>query len=182
MRCNGNINGNLDNDTNVLNRTVWKCAVSLPGNLAGKTAGSYIYRWQTCFVTFLLPTLVNTAWLHPSLAYICFSGKARCELVSVRVQTVYRSPDFCGRLQCMRNIRYLNVYRYILRIVWSFAALDTISQQVARVGSDWRKKGPPLLAFTTHGNCFVKIGLKMALPIGCYGRIAPRSGLALKNS
>ena len=32
-----------------------------------------------------------------------------------------------------------------------------------------------------HGKCLVKTGLKMALPIGCYGRIAPRSGLAIKK-
>ena len=33
-----------------------------------------------------------------------------------------------------------------------------------------------------HGNCLVKTGLAMALPLGCYGRVAPRSGLALKKS
>ena len=32
-----------------------------------------------------------------------------------------------------------------------------------------------------HGNCLVKTGLAMALPPDCYGRIAPRSGLALKK-
>ena len=32
-----------------------------------------------------------------------------------------------------------------------------------------------------HGKCLVKTGLKMALPTGCYGRIAPRSGLAVKK-
>ena len=32
-----------------------------------------------------------------------------------------------------------------------------------------------------HGKCLVKIGLAMALPPGCYGRIAPRSDLALKK-
>ena len=32
-----------------------------------------------------------------------------------------------------------------------------------------------------HGKCLVKIGLALALPPDCYGRIAPRSGLALKR-
>ena len=32
-----------------------------------------------------------------------------------------------------------------------------------------------------HGKCLVKTGLQMALPLGCYGRIAPQSGLALKK-
>ena len=31
-----------------------------------------------------------------------------------------------------------------------------------------------------HGKCLVKIGLAMGLPSGYYGRVAPRSGLALK--
>ena len=33
----------------------------------------------------------------------------------------------------------------------------------------------------TYGKCLVKTGLAMALPPDCYGRIAPRSGLALKK-
>ena len=33
-----------------------------------------------------------------------------------------------------------------------------------------------------HGKCLVKTGLAMTLPPGCYGRVAPRSGSALKNS
>ena len=32
-----------------------------------------------------------------------------------------------------------------------------------------------------HGKCLVKTGLCMALLPGCYGRIAPRSGLAWKK-
>ena len=32
-----------------------------------------------------------------------------------------------------------------------------------------------------HGKCLVKTGLAMALPPGCYGRVAPRSGLAIKK-
>ena len=32
-----------------------------------------------------------------------------------------------------------------------------------------------------HGKCPVKISLSMALPPDCYGRIAPKSGLALKK-
>ena len=32
-----------------------------------------------------------------------------------------------------------------------------------------------------HGKVLVKTGLTMALPPGCYGRIAPRSGLALQK-
>ena len=32
-----------------------------------------------------------------------------------------------------------------------------------------------------HGKCLVKIGLAIATPPDCYGRVAPRSGLAVKN-
>ena len=32
-----------------------------------------------------------------------------------------------------------------------------------------------------HGKVLVKTGLSMALPPGCYGSVAPRSGLALKK-
>ena len=32
-----------------------------------------------------------------------------------------------------------------------------------------------------HGKCLVKTGLAMAIPPRCYGRVAPRSGLALKK-
>ena len=32
-----------------------------------------------------------------------------------------------------------------------------------------------------HGKELVDTGLKIQLPEGCYGRIAPRSGLAVKN-
>ena len=33
-----------------------------------------------------------------------------------------------------------------------------------------------------HSKCLVKTGLAIAIPPDCYGRIAPRSGLALKRS
>ena len=33
-----------------------------------------------------------------------------------------------------------------------------------------------------HGKVLVKTGLSISVPIGCYDRIAPRSGLALKSS
>ena len=33
-----------------------------------------------------------------------------------------------------------------------------------------------------YGKCLVQTGLQVALPSGCYGRIAPRSGLAVKRS
>ena len=32
-----------------------------------------------------------------------------------------------------------------------------------------------------HGKCLVKTGLAISMPPGCYGRIAPRSGLAIKK-
>ena len=32
-----------------------------------------------------------------------------------------------------------------------------------------------------HSKCLVKIGLAIAIPLDCYGRISPRSGLALKK-
>lgn len=32
-----------------------------------------------------------------------------------------------------------------------------------------------------HGSCLVKTDIKIKLPPGTYGRLAPRSGLALKN-
>ena len=34
---------------------------------------------------------------------------------------------------------------------------------------------------SAHGKVLVKIGLSMSMPTGCYGRIAPRSGLVLKK-
>ena len=33
-----------------------------------------------------------------------------------------------------------------------------------------------------HGNCLVKTSLAIAMPPSCYGRVTPRSGLAVKNS
>ena len=33
-----------------------------------------------------------------------------------------------------------------------------------------------------HGKVLVKTGLSISMPTGCYGRIAPMSGLALKSS
>lgn len=33
-----------------------------------------------------------------------------------------------------------------------------------------------------RGKCIVGTGIKIQLPEGCYGRVAPRSGLAAKNS
>ena len=33
-----------------------------------------------------------------------------------------------------------------------------------------------------HGKVLVKTGLSISMPTGCYGRIAPRSGLALRSS
>ena len=32
-----------------------------------------------------------------------------------------------------------------------------------------------------HGKCLVKTGLAIAMPPGCYGRVAPQSGLAVKK-
>ena len=32
-----------------------------------------------------------------------------------------------------------------------------------------------------HGKCLVKTGLAISMPPGCYGRIAPRSGLTIKK-
>ena len=32
-----------------------------------------------------------------------------------------------------------------------------------------------------HGKCLVKPGLAIAMPSGCYGRVAPRSGLAVRK-
>ena len=32
-----------------------------------------------------------------------------------------------------------------------------------------------------HGKCLVKTGLAIAMPPDCYGRVAPRSGLAVKK-
>ena len=32
-----------------------------------------------------------------------------------------------------------------------------------------------------HGKYLVKTGLAIAMPPGCYGRVAPRSGLAVKK-
>ena len=38
------------------------------------------------------------------------------------------------------------------------------------------------IVIPAHGKMLVKTGLSMSMPTGCYSRIAPRSGLALKKS
>jgi dUTP pyrophosphatase len=38
-----------------------------------------------------------------------------------------------------------------------------------------------VLVIPANSRCLVKTGIAVAVPGGCYGRVAPRSGLALKN-
>ena len=38
-----------------------------------------------------------------------------------------------------------------------------------------------VLVIPPNSRCLVKTGIAVAVPEGCYGRVAPRSGLALKN-
>ena len=40
---------------------------------------------------------------------------------------------------------------------------------------------PQIAVVPAHGKVLVKPGLSISMPTGCYGRIAPRSGLALKK-
>ena len=49
------------------------------------------------------------------------------------------------------------------------------------MGSSYDLSAAQAAVVPAHGKCLVKTGLKMALPTGCYGRIASRSGLAIKK-
>ena len=57
--------------------------------------------------------------------------------------------------------------KLLIRWIVGVVGCDLVGEQVAVI--------------LAHGKILVKIGLAMALPPGCYGRIVPRSGSALKK-
>lgn len=74
------------------------------------------------------------------------------------------------------------------------APSDTIPLQIKRLtetaklplrgsalAAGWDLHASEATTIAARGRALVKTGLAMAIPGGCYGRVAPRSGLAVKN-
>ncbi|XP_023718426.1 deoxyuridine 5'-triphosphate nucleotidohydrolase [Cryptotermes secundus] len=58
-------------------------------------------------------------------------------------------------------------------------ALSPVKHSAKCAGFDLRSAYDTMVP--ARGNALIKTDLQIALPPGCYGRIAPRSGLALKH-
>ena len=97
--------------------------------------------------------------------------------------------EICKRKnECINPCKHRNHCKlYVMRMQESIVTVKRVCKNAKLpIRGTERAAGYDLAAAQTtvipaQGKVLVKIGLSMALPLGCHGRIAPKSGLALKK-
>ena len=101
----------------------------------------------------------------------------------------YADCQFCkNKNECNENCKHRSLCKlYVMKIDGGAVKIKRMSVNAKLLvrgtagAAGYDLAATEVVVVPTHGKCLVKTGLAMALPPGCYGRVAPRSGLAIKK-